>query len=154
MKKTEHIEVDPNCRLTPTPEGIVTWCGVSRDDERFAFLVTGVASMLNRYVETCGLAEDHKKMCGRLREYCEWRHLGLGGEKLDELVLQRARQLETMIARLRGLMYRWYESKTLADTLLSESVLLMPQPTRGGSQADAAVTGEREAEAVGTSERG
>ena len=113
-----------------TAEGIVTWCGVSREDERFKFLVDGVDSMLRRYVETCGLAETHKEMCARLREYCDWRHLGLGGEKLDELVLARARQLESMVAAMRGFLFAYTDRTKQANGLLVESVKLMPHAER------------------------
>jgi hypothetical protein len=110
----------------PTAEGIVTWCGVSREDERFKFLAEGVESMLRRYVETCGLAETHKAMCGRLREYCDWRHLGLGGETLDRLVLEHARKLEIMLSKMRGYLMADLNRSELARRLDKEAIELMP----------------------------
>jgi hypothetical protein len=78
----------------PTAESVVTWCGGDRTD---TFIVKGVQRMLDRYVETCGLAEDHKRLCGKLRAYVDWWKLGLGGEHLEDLVLADARESRRLL---------------------------------------------------------
>jgi hypothetical protein len=107
----------------PTAASIVSWC----HGEESSWIIQGVQHMLDRYVENCGLAHQFKEMCGRLREYCEWRHLGFGGESVDELVLARARELESMLARMRGMLHAFIEDGARAKIMEAEALTLTPQ---------------------------
>ena len=127
-----HQYHDPIIRETvtkptpPTARDVVTWCHGEESD----WIIKGTQLMLDRYVEHSELAEKYKELCGKLREYVEWRHLGLGGENLEELVLARAKELESMLARVIGCLNRVEVMAPHIAELKTESHKLMPQVER------------------------